>query len=97
MQGRRVCLGFIPKFTFDTSKQQCVPFVYGGCGGSENLFDTKMECLQKCDRDYNDDTPKRIDVCGLDIVTGPCRMSKPYFGFNKEHKRCEKFFYGGKT
>ena len=77
---------------------QCVPYVYGGCGGTENLFDTEEDCQTTCDQDYVVDTytvPRTLDVCGLDIDSGPCRMSKPMFGFNQETKRCEKFFYGG--
>ena len=75
---------------------RCVPFVYGGCGGSENLFDDELECGKTCDQDFNDDTPAMVDVCGLRKDSGPCRMTKPMFAFNSDTKRCEKFFYGGK-
>ena len=74
---------------------RCVPFVYGGCGGTENLFDDELECGKTCDQDFNDDTPAMVDVCGLRIDSGPCRMTKPMFAFNSDTKRCEKFFYGG--
>ena len=73
-----------------------MPFVYGGCGGSENLFDDELECGKTCDQDFNDDTPAMVDVCGLRIDSGPCRMTKPMFAFNSDTKRCQKFFYGGK-
>ena len=60
------------------------------------MFDTEVECQNKCDIDYNDDTPKFVDVCSMEIDAGPCRGMKPFYGFNKNNKRCQKFFYGGK-
>ena len=40
----------MPKFTFDASSSggSCVPFIYGGCGGTENLFDSGVECEAIC-------------------------------------------------
>jgi hypothetical protein len=95
--GLMACMGFSRKFTFNATQGQCVPYVYGGCGGSKNLFGNEAECQKTCDRDYNNDTPKLLDVCSLAIDMGPCRMAKPMFAFNKETKRCEKFHYGGIT
>ena len=61
------------------------------------MFDTEVECQNKCDLNYNNDTPtKLVDVCSLEIDPGPCRGTLWYYGFNKNSKRCEKFFYGGK-
>ena len=61
------------------------------------MFDTEVECQNKCDVNYNNDTPtKLVDVCSLEIDPGPCRGTLWYYGFNKNSKRCEKFFYGGK-
>lgn len=89
-------MAFMPKFTWNETEGQCKPFVYGGCGGSENLFDNESECLKTCDRDYNDDTPALVSACSLDIETGPCKMGKTFYAFNKDTKRCQKFLYGGK-
>ena len=88
-------MAFMPKFTYNATEGRCVSYTYGGCGGSQNLFNTELECLQTCDIDYNDDTPSTVDACGLEIDAGPCRMRKPMYGFNKGTKRCEKFSYGG--
>ena len=59
------------------------------------MFDDETECSKTCDQDFNDDTLKVVDVCGLSMDSGPCRMSKAMFAFNSDTKRCEKFFYGG--
>ena len=45
------CMALIPKWTFSSSEGGCVSYMYGGCRGSDNLFDTKEECQQKC-QDY---------------------------------------------
>src|SRR5690606_41018756 len=33
---------------FSTEKGQCVPFVYGGCGGNENNFESLEDCEAVC-------------------------------------------------
>ena len=38
-----------------------------------------------------------LDVCSMEIDEGPCRGSKPFYAFNSETKRCQKFLYGGKV
>eukprot|EP00095_Tigriopus_kingsejongensis_P004259 maker-scaffold1645_size32249-snap-gene-0.5 protein:Tk04259 transcript:maker-scaffold1645_size32249-snap-gene-0.5-mRNA-1 annotation:"hypothetical protein DAPPUDRAFT_304363" len=88
------CAGYFPKFTYDADKGECVGYVYGGCLGTENLFDTRSDCLKTCDLP-NMKPPKTIDVCGLPVDKGSCRGRKPRFAYNGENKRCEMFLYGG--
>ena len=46
------------------------------------MFDTEVECQNKCDVNYNNDTPtKLVDVCSLEIDPGPCRGTLWYYGF----------------
>ena len=42
------CRAYIPRWGFDPSSGSCVQFVYGGCGGNENNFETKEACEQRC-------------------------------------------------
>ncbi|CAG0880944.1 unnamed protein product [Darwinula stevensoni] len=42
------CTAYIPKWTFDSSQGNCVQYIYGGCRGSENLFDTQKQCQAAC-------------------------------------------------
>ncbi len=90
--GPIACNAYMPMFTFNATLGQCVPYVYGGCRGSENLFKTEAACQKTCDPR---EPPRTADVCSLPKDPGPCRMMKPSFAFNSDTKRCEKFFYGG--
>ncbi|XP_059482843.1 kunitz-like toxin PcKuz3 [Neocloeon triangulifer] len=47
-RGARPCEGYIPKFTFNIATRRCERFIYGGCNGTANLFDTKGLCTIAC-------------------------------------------------
>lgn len=36
------------RFYFDSSSKSCRPFAFTGCGGNENNFKTKGDCIQFC-------------------------------------------------
>lgn len=36
------------RFAYDVEKRECVEFIYGGCAGNSNNFETKEDCEQKC-------------------------------------------------
>ncbi|CAH1955307.1 unnamed protein product [Acanthoscelides obtectus] len=42
------CGGNYHKFYYDRRDGVCKVFVYGGCGGNRNNFDTMEECLTGC-------------------------------------------------
>ena len=42
------CKTNFTKWYFSKSKQSCQQFIYGGCNGNENRFDTEEECQRKC-------------------------------------------------
>ncbi|KAJ8962657.1 hypothetical protein NQ318_001051, partial [Aromia moschata] len=42
------CARFDIKWFYDKKKNECNKYMYSGCGGNSNRFDTKMECLQLC-------------------------------------------------
>ncbi|CAG0893068.1 unnamed protein product [Cyprideis torosa] len=41
-----VCRGYFTRYHFDPKDETCKSFVYGGCGGNGNNFETKEECLK---------------------------------------------------
>ncbi|CAF1633233.1 unnamed protein product [Adineta ricciae] len=42
------CRAMFPSFYFNSTTEQCHEFVYGGCDGNGNRFETKDECLRHC-------------------------------------------------
>ena len=42
------CKGYFPRFYFKKSAGKCKKFIYGGCGGNANNFETKRACKKRC-------------------------------------------------
>ena len=42
------CRGYFPRYGFDQATGQCKSFVYGGCGGNSNNFETLEDCKAAC-------------------------------------------------
>lgn len=47
-----MCQSNFPRYYFDQKTKKCVKFIYGGCGGNQNNFVTKKECIYKCASKY---------------------------------------------
>ena len=42
------CKGHFPKHYYNSESGKCEIFIYGGCGGNANRFDTLEECKEEC-------------------------------------------------
>lgn len=42
------CRAAFPRFYYDVTNQTCKPFIFGGCGGNDNNFNTTEECEASC-------------------------------------------------
>ncbi|KAA3669776.1 uncharacterized protein DEA37_0006207 [Paragonimus westermani] len=47
-------MGYFMRYAYDARSGQCVKFVYGGCQGNGNRFDSKEECEDQCARTLYD-------------------------------------------
>lgn len=79
------CRAAINRYYFNSVTRKCELFSWGGCQPNGNNFETLDECKKTCPV-YN---------CSDIQKVGPCRGSSPRYSYNKETKKCEKFFWGG--
>lgn len=42
------CRGYFKKFFYNKDSRQCEQFIYGGCDGNDNNFETQVECERRC-------------------------------------------------
>ncbi|KAH6926583.1 hypothetical protein HPB50_019824 [Hyalomma asiaticum] len=83
------CLAYMPRYYYNTTTGTCQRFIYGGCEGNENNFETLKQCQAKC-------APALPNpVCNETKYRGPCLGYFPRYYFNNVSKTCEKFVYGG--
>ncbi|CDW59458.1 papilin [Trichuris trichiura] len=83
------CLGMFKKYFYNSFTKQCDMFIYSGCGGNDNNFETIEECEARCN------VVKKKRPCKQPKDAGPCKGKFERYFYNVETKKCEKFFYGG--
>ncbi|XP_030611248.1 WAP, Kazal, immunoglobulin, Kunitz and NTR domain-containing protein 2 [Archocentrus centrarchus] len=42
------CKAYEPRWAYSSTLQQCQPFIYGGCEGNDNNFESKEACEEMC-------------------------------------------------
>lgn len=42
------CEDEVKVYGYDYLTNRCVHFIYGGCGGNPNRFNSKEECMDEC-------------------------------------------------
>ncbi|KAK2574595.1 Kunitz-type serine protease inhibitor bitisilin-2 [Acropora cervicornis] len=42
------CMAYFPRFYFNQSDSKCEQFIYGGCEGNGNNFETIEDCQSTC-------------------------------------------------
>ncbi|TSR51407.1 Tissue factor pathway inhibitor [Bagarius yarrelli] len=52
------CRGLVPRYFFDSKRNECRSFYYGGCFGNANNFRTLEECKNRCQPSNNTEEPQ---------------------------------------
>lgn len=86
------CLAYLEMYFFNVDTAKCERFVYGGCMGNENRFQTLKECESSCAHRYAQATSQ---VCQLPKRMGTCRGHIERYFYNDTVKECQKFVYSG--
>ncbi|KAL3311349.1 hypothetical protein Ciccas_010070 [Cichlidogyrus casuarinus] len=79
--------GFVEKFG------KCVEFVYGGCGGNHNRFDTRMDCENNCQEVIAENI--NYKNCNDPRDDSECLAAFQRYFFNRNTRKCELFIWGG--
>ncbi|XP_074052211.1 tissue factor pathway inhibitor 2 [Macrotis lagotis] len=84
------CRARLPSFYYDRHLQSCRLFIFGGCGGNDNNFDTPEDCEQTCG--WIPRVPKicRLEASGADLG----EAGEQYF-FNLSSMACERLVVRG--
>lgn len=61
------CKAMIRSYFFNMNTHQCEEFIYGGCGGNENRFDTMEECKKTCIPGRVPGSPRRASWRGYEV------------------------------
>jgi hypothetical protein len=80
------CEAIVPRWFHNAETGECERFIWGGCGGNANNFETREACERTC---------PPPDRCELPADTGPCKALIPRWFHNPVTDECEMFTYGG--
>jgi papilin len=96
------CYARLTNYFFNSETKKCETFIYHGCNGNANNFESEEECQQKCQPEalatqtvQTTEAPFNVNDCQLDPVTGFGRAYMEHFFYNSTSGNCEIFVYGG--
>ncbi|XP_010901359.2 amyloid-like protein 2 isoform X6 [Esox lucius] len=80
------CRASMPRWHFDMATRKCVRFVYGGCAGNRNNFDSEEYCMAVCKR-LTPPTPQPTD--DVDVYFETPADDKEHTRFQKAKEQLE--------
>ncbi|XP_059610562.1 papilin isoform X1 [Phlebotomus argentipes] len=83
------CTGYLPMWYYDSDRNQCTQFVWGGCLGNNNRFESLEECQSACVVDSS------APPCEQPVDQGPCQGAFERWYFDADSDVCRPFIYGG--
>ncbi|XP_065557373.1 uncharacterized protein LOC136025352 isoform X2 [Artemia franciscana] len=83
IQGNISCAAIIPMWTYNATLCVCQKYIYGGCRGTENLFESRDECVEKC------------NPCNLPVDKGKGNSTLKRYAYDKNQSGCVPFDFNG--
>ncbi|CAK1550996.1 unnamed protein product [Leptosia nina] len=83
------CTGYHVRWYYDSVREQCAQFVYGGCLGNTNNYESRELCQKSCEPEKTD------DQCNLPIERGSCAGNFLRWGYEPSTRHCTQFIWGG--
>ena len=62
------CKAAFPRWFYDVKTGKCSQFIYGGCDGNKNNFETQEECENKCDSKNTASKSSRFHRNGIKTI-----------------------------
>ncbi|CAG5131351.1 unnamed protein product, partial [Candidula unifasciata] len=87
-----MCMARFPRLYYEAASNSCKEFVYGGCGGNDNNFETLQDCDNICVREIT--TVVSGDRCSLLPKQEDCKASTPRLYYDADTNTCQMFTYG---
>lgn len=81
------CHRFETKWHYSPTEGICTQFVYGGCGGNKNRFDSYEDCDQMCGFVQN--------ICSMPKLEGSCGENITRWYYDEVYGQCSPFRYSG--
>ncbi|XP_026143828.1 amyloid-like protein 2 isoform X2 [Carassius auratus] len=81
------CRASMPRWHFDMQQRKCVRFIYGGCAGNRNNFDSEEYCMAVCKRLTVPPTPQPTD--DVDVYFETPADDKEHIRFQKAKEQLE--------
>ncbi|XP_021340999.1 papilin-like isoform X4 [Mizuhopecten yessoensis] len=80
------CRSSVPSWYYSHTEGRCKEFLYGGCGGNNNRFNSQIVCEASCSGDA---------VCMLQPDKGNCVRSVQRYYYDVSQDACVSLDYGG--
>ncbi|XP_073348886.1 kunitz-type protease inhibitor 2 [Pagrus major] len=99
------CRASFQRWYHDRKTGSCQSFIYGGCNGNKNNYDSKKSCMSACTVSVLpsskksvadvEDSPENKGHCVGTPDPGPCRAAFTMFYYDANTSTCQSFIYGG--
>lgn len=73
------CKAYYPRWFYNSETQVCEKFVYGGCLGNQNNFQTDIDCYEKCVKDDSSSPCSHVDCSDNGVCVAQASYSKGYW------------------